>query len=206
MNLILKILKKLGLIESTILLLGNSPIIQPLMKKNINNVSISKMTYKLSDLNRNNFKAREFYKSDTAIRENINNTPKEQSTLRNLMVTADKMQEIREILKTPVTITSGFRCEELNNLIGGAKKSYHLFGSACDFIVGDLDPIEIANKLRDSKISCDQVIASYKWSSKRNDFIRWVHVQFRTHDNDNRGIFLVETIKSNGTKEYGNLV
>ena len=53
----------------------------------------------------------------------------------NLITTAKKMQDIRDILQAPITITSGFRPQEYNTLIGGSKKSAHMLGLACDFQV-----------------------------------------------------------------------
>ena len=56
----------------------------------------------------------------------------------NLIMTANKMQHIRDILKQPIKITSGYRPKEYNVLIGGATKSAHILGLACDFQVKDI--------------------------------------------------------------------
>lgn len=47
------------------------------------------------------------------------------------------MQNIRDLVGQPIVITSGYRTEELNKLVGGAPASQHLFGEACDFYVVD---------------------------------------------------------------------
>ena len=39
----------------------------------------------------------------------------------------------------PIVISSGYRCPELNILIGGAKHSHHLLGCAADLIAGSPD-------------------------------------------------------------------
>jgi len=49
------------------------------------------------------------------------------------------MQTIRDFLKKPVYITSGFRTQELNKRIGGRKNSQHLFGEAADWVVLNKD-------------------------------------------------------------------
>ena len=47
--------------------------------------------------------------------------------------TADKMDEIRELLNRPLFVKSWYRPKEYNKLIGGAKESSHMEGLACDF-------------------------------------------------------------------------
>lgn len=43
-----------------------------------------------------------------------------------------KIQELRDAIERPIKITSGFRCNHHNAHVGGAKKSYHTLGRACD--------------------------------------------------------------------------
>jgi uncharacterized protein YcbK (DUF882 family) len=154
------------------------------------------MIYKLSDLNRANFKAIEFYKSDTALKYNIDNNPKEQATLENLDILADKMQEVRDLLDSPIIITSGYRCLELNmKLTNSAKDSFHLFGLAADFIVKNKDPEKIV-KLLSSEISVDKAIATYYKKNNRNS--QWVHLQVQSNWRKNRNLYLRENITNKG--------
>lgn len=44
----------------------------------------------------------------------------------------DKLNTSRELLKEPIVINSGFRCEEHNHKIGGSATSSHLRGLAVD--------------------------------------------------------------------------
>ena len=119
------------------------------------------MIYKLSDLNRKNFNAIEFYGSRTARLHKIENTPKEQATLENLDILADKAQEMRDLINKPIHITSGYRSLELNQTLpGSASDSYHMYGLAFDFVIGGMTPIEIC-KFFSNKIRCDKMIASY---------------------------------------------
>lgn len=58
----------------------------------------------------------------------------------NFRLLAQNLQVIRDFLGRPITITSGLRSEAGNsNLQGASKTSQHLFGEACDFVVGGLD-------------------------------------------------------------------
>lgn len=42
------------------------------------------------------------------------------------------LQELRDMIGVPLIIVSGFRCVKHNKNVGGAEKSYHLYGMAAD--------------------------------------------------------------------------
>jgi uncharacterized protein YcbK (DUF882 family) len=44
----------------------------------------------------------------------------------------DRLQALRDILKHPLVITSGFRCVRHNEAVGGGKTSNHMAGIAVD--------------------------------------------------------------------------
>lgn len=71
----------------------------------------------------------------------------DEETYFNIITTAKKMQDIRDILKAPIKITSGYRPPEYNALIGGAKKSAHIYGLACDFQANDYTAKEVRSIL-----------------------------------------------------------
>lgn len=45
-------------------------------------------------------------------------------------------QRVRDILKVPVNINSGYRCEKHNRAVGGVLNSDHVKGSAADISAG----------------------------------------------------------------------
>lgn len=49
------------------------------------------------------------------------------------------MQELRDYMKEPIIILSGYRDKELNSLVGGSRRSRHMDGLACDFTCSDLE-------------------------------------------------------------------
>jgi hypothetical protein len=51
---------------------------------------------------------------------------------QNIINVAIELQKVRDILKKPIIITSGYRTIAHNDAIGGAKNSMHLTGLACD--------------------------------------------------------------------------
>lgn len=54
------------------------------------------------------------------------------------------LQEIRDYYDAPVIITSGCRCPNHNESVGGSKGSQHLLGRAADFVVRGVEPAEVA--------------------------------------------------------------
>ena len=51
-----------------------------------------------------------------------------------------QLEKLRSALGgRPLKISSGFRCEELNHHVGGAKNSFHTSGCAADIVCDDLN-------------------------------------------------------------------
>ena len=77
----------------------------------------------------------------------IDNTPPAELIPR-LVLLADMLERIRSTLNTPIIITSGYRCSQLNLAIGSRTTSDHPQGHAADFIAPDFGtPTEIARLL-----------------------------------------------------------
>jgi hypothetical protein len=76
----------------------------------------------------------EFLRSDQATRKGIPNipAPAEMQNIRGIL--APGMQQVRDTLRSPVHITSGYRSPELNRVVGGAANSQHMQGLAADFV------------------------------------------------------------------------
>lgn len=88
--------------------------------------------------------------------------------LNNLIILSNYLLEpVRAILGTPLIITSGYRCPDLNEQVGGSKKSQHLNGSAVDFIIKDkkLSLENVFTKLKDSSpfLHYGQLILERNW-------------------------------------------
>ena len=89
----------------------------------------------------NHFTLEEFSFSSTAKSRGINNTVPLQfiPSLRNL---CEKVLEpLRERVKEPVIISSGYRCPALNKAVGGKNTSQHMKGEACDIYVEDVEKL-----------------------------------------------------------------
>lgn len=139
-----------------------------------------------------NFKLKEFTRSETAKRLNIVNYPGE-IELKNLKRLAREMEKVRKLFGKPIIITSGFRCNKLNSAIGSKPTSRHVLGLACDFFIHGLEIKEIVQIIKDSYLSdtVDQCIC---------EFDDWVHLSIAEVNAKPRKMFL--TIDSNGTRQF----
>jgi uncharacterized protein YcbK (DUF882 family) len=116
-----------------------------------------------------NFSLEEMIHSDTAVRKGIDNTPPA-DVLTTLTHTAQEMEKVRAMLIAPISVSSGYRCPELNKLVGGQPSSQHCKGEAVDFTAPIFGPpAQVMRKLAESSIKYDQIIL---------EFDRWVHISF----------------------------
>lgn len=96
-----------------------------------------------------NFTLLEFAKSKTASENYISEQFElDFNIVQNIRdLTTHVLQPLRDVAGI-MHITSGYRCEELNNLVGGVQSSQHLQGRAVDFICKNRDlVIETINYL-----------------------------------------------------------
>ena len=125
------------------------------------------------------FTISELTASATALREGIDNRPNK-CAFHLLHVLVDQLLDpIREAWGEPIVVSSGYRCKELNALVGGAKNSHHLLGCAADLIAGNrADHRRLFNLIRqmqrEGKIRFTQLILE--------DDGRWIHVSYVPSD------------------------
>lgn len=63
--------------------------------------------------------------------------------IENLKKLSGALQVIRNEVKEPISITSGYRSPEHNKKVGGAKNSTHLTGMGVDFKVSNMTPSQV---------------------------------------------------------------
>lgn len=96
--------------------------------------------------------------SPTADAAGISNAPTD-TELRVIIWTAWRMEIVRVLLGgKPITITSGFRNERVNKLVGGSPTSDHRFGKSVDFRRGGMGVREAARIIEASALDFDQLI------------------------------------------------
>lgn len=121
------------------------------------------------------FTIKELTSSATALREGIDNRPSK-CAYHLLHVLVDQLLDpIREAWGEPIVVSSGYRCKELNNLVGGAQHSHHLLGCAADLIAGNRADHRrlfrmIIQMQQIGMIKFTQLIAE--------DNYRWIHISY----------------------------
>ncbi len=79
----------------------------------------------------------EMTESRTAKKHGIDNNPTQDAVENLKRLCLHTLEPLREALQLPVVITSGFRCQRLNEILShSARRSQHLTGCAADFYVG----------------------------------------------------------------------
>ena len=80
------------------------------------------------------------------------------------------LESVRALLGAELDISSGFRCDELNQAVGGAPSSQHTLGLAADFVCPAFGtPLQISHAIAVSALAYDVLIHEYG---------RWVHMSF----------------------------
>lgn len=115
------------------------------------------------------------FKEATTTSTGIQNLPT-YSVIKNLFITADKMEEIRRLLGgNVIEVSSWFRNARVNAAVGGSRNSAHLSGLAVDFTCEDFGtPYQIVKHLESKRdlLLYDQLIYEKKKGTE------WVHVGF----------------------------
>lgn len=117
-----------------------------------------------------NFALEEFLVSQTAERHGIDMTPPD-AVIGNLRTLCGMvLQPLRDELRRPMWINSGYRPYELNRMIGGSETSEHMNGNAADVRVAGMTPYDVCIVGREMQLPYDQLIL---------EFDRWVHIGIR---------------------------
>ena len=107
------------------------------------------------------FTLAELTHSNTATRLDIDNTPLAEE-IANLKILAEGLEQVRTKLdSSPILISSGFRCLELNRALKSKDTSYHILGLAADFTSTYGNVHEVMRTLADSSIQFDQLIIEF---------------------------------------------
>jgi hypothetical protein len=133
----------------------------------------------------------EFENSPTATTHGINNKMSLSQIESAKLLCENVFEPLRIHLNTPIKISSGFRCVQLNKMIGGSKTSQHTKGEAMDIKIG----AKGFNFIKDN-LNFDQLI----WEFGNDDNPQWVHVSFSSRNRKQ----VLKASKKNGKTIYSN--
>jgi zinc D-Ala-D-Ala carboxypeptidase len=113
-----------------------------------------------------NFTLEELTVSQTAVRRGFDNTPNA-TEVANLVRVAALLEEVRALVKKPITVNSGFRSKQVNDAVGSRDTSQHRIGCAADIRVPGMTPREVVEACIKANIGYDQII---------EEFGSWTHI------------------------------
>lgn len=133
----------------------------------------------------------EFCYSPTAIKKGIRNTMSLSETKKAIDLCVNVFEPIRKHVGKAVEMTSGFRCKQLNKLIGGASGSQHEKAEAFDLKLTDRELFDWIIK----NVEFDQAIYEFGNDTHAN----WFHISYRKGNNRKQAL---RAIKIGGKTQY----
>lgn len=102
-------------------------------------------------------------------RWNIHAFPLSQMHRENIIDTCEVLEQIRDILNSPLKVTSFYRPRKYNQEIGGALESLHIQGLACDFI-----PTKVP--IQNAKLAIKEFLEQLDCRMEDNGLGGWIHI------------------------------
>lgn len=128
------------------------------------------------------FRLAEFTRSATAIKNGIDNNPEAGDIAALQALCTNVLEPLRRRFGV-IRITSGYRCLQLNEAVGGSRTSQHLFGEAADIHVGSR---EVAMKMFNyvvNNLPFDQMLVEMKRGK-----VHCLHVSYRQEGPNRRRV------------------
>lgn len=122
-----------------------------------------------------NFTLEELCASATAKAKGIRNEPGQTDVVNLCALVHNVLQPLRNVMREPIKIGSGYRSLALNNAVGGMRNSQHMRGEAADLCIdGDMTKGRKWFDWIRTHCTFDQLI----WEHNTKGTY-WVHVSYR---------------------------
>ena len=141
------------------------------------------------------FSLQEFTKSQTAIRQGIDNTPGEEHLANAKELFSNVVQPVRDKFGVTV-INSGYRGPALNEAVGGASKSQHCKGQAVDIECPGTPNFDVADWIQENLDFAQLILEFYTPGIPDSG---WVHVSYKSDGNRKS---VLTAMKENGKTVY----
>lgn len=116
-----------------------------------------------------NFSLAEMTVSQEAARNGLKNVPDKKQIDSLIALCENILQPLRDRVKKPIVVSSGYRSVTINRRIGGSAASQHCKGEAADFTIPGMSIGEIVAMIKKMGLPVDQCI---------DEFGSWVHVSY----------------------------
>ena len=118
----------------------------------------------------------EFLRSGTAIKYGIDNTPQQAMVITRLMMLCEQVLEPLRQHFGVITITSGYRCPQLNLAVHGVPGSQHTLGEAADIFIPNDEILKKYADFIEQHCEFDQMILEPRGAAPGKQ--RWLHVSY----------------------------
>jgi len=148
-----------------------------------------------------NFTLSEMCKSSTAEKEKIDNTPDTQSIINLTHLCLKVLQPIRDFAGW-IVVSSGYRCKELQRIIGSSATSQHTCGMAADIklpLKNQMTHGQLANWIANNLVF-DQLILEFFHESDPHS--GWIHVSINTEPGSANRLQCLRAVKEDGKTVY----
>ena len=143
-----------------------------------------------------NFSLAEMIKSETALRQGLDNDPGE-TEIENLRALCENvLQPVRDAYGRGVKVNSGFRHPDVNAAVGGSRTSDHCKGMAADIEIPGVANADLAEWIKDN-LEFTQLILEFYTPGVPDS--GWVHVSY---DPNNLKKQALTALKENGKTVY----
>lgn len=123
------------------------------------------------------FSIDEMVRSATAKKLGIDNSPTEEISNNLVLFIETVLDPIREDWGGPISVSSGYRCPELNAKVGGAKNSGHQYGFCADLRVNGRSIMKLAEFIKSWMLN-----NGYLWDEiifESSGGVQWVHFAWK---------------------------
>ena len=143
-----------------------------------------------------NFSLAEMIKSETALRQGLDNTPGDEEIENLRKLSENVLQPIRDAYGRGVKVNSGFRHPDVNAAVGGSRTSDHCRGQAADIEIPGVANAELAQWISEN-LEFRQLILEFYTPGVPDS--GWVHVSYVEGDNKKQ---VMTAMKENGKTVY----
>ena len=143
-----------------------------------------------------NFSLAEMIKSETALRNGLDNTPGEVEIENLKRLCEYVLQPLRELYGRGIKVNSGFRHPDVNAAVGGSRTSDHCKGMAADIEIPGIPNYDLAKYIADYFYFTQVILEFYTPGIPDSG---WVHVSY---DPNNLKRQTLTAMRENGKTVY----
>ena len=143
-----------------------------------------------------NFSLAEMVKSETALRQGLDNTPGETEIENLRLLCRQVLQPLRNAYGRGIKVNSGFRHPDVNAAVGGSRTSDHCKGQAADIEIPGIPNADLAAYIAEYFQFTQLILEFYTPGIPDSG---WVHVSY---DPNNLKRQVMTAMKENGKTVY----